>query len=122
MYTLLIRTLLSQEKWRSATLFQKFHNLGQNTNTMIVSFITTLLIACLYAWLGKKLGASPVKWGIAGFGIVITCLLLGFLLTLIAQEPATRLTIWVAMYLVSWIASMGLAVVIAYRNKLIAFK
>jgi hypothetical protein len=68
------------------------------------------------------MGRSPVKWGLIGIGVLISIQLTGLLPVLIIRDPMKGLVIWQAMYAVSIIGSLGLAFLIAFRNKLVGHK
>lgn len=86
------------------------------------ALIGIIIIITLYAQLGRQMGSSPVKWGFIGIGVFFSIQLTGLLPVMIVKDPIQGLVIWHAMYIVSMVGTLGLGVLIAFRNKLIRHK
>lgn len=82
-----------------------------------MSLLTIIIIVTLYAQLGRQMGRSPITWGFVGIGVFISIQLTGLLSVLIVKDPIKGLVIWQAMYVVSMIGTLGIAFLVAFRNK-----
>jgi hypothetical protein len=87
-----------------------------------MSLIIIIIIVTIYAQLGRKMGRSPITWGLVGVGVFVSIQVTGLLSVLIVKDPVKGAVIWQVMYVVSMIGTLGLAFLIAFRNKLIRLK